>query len=397
MTAGAVEITKQRIRDEVEQLHPHLRTISHSLHDDPELGNREFHAAQRLTEELAENGFQVERGIAGLETAFVATYGSGKPVVAIIAEYDALPKLGHACGHNLIATWAVGAGIALRNALPEVQGTIKVIGTPAEESAGGKVTMTEHGIFDGVDAAMMIHGSDRTILNRGSLAVTPYTVEYFGKSSHASSRPEAGISALDALLQVYFGVNQLRQMLRPMTRIHGVITDGGDAPNVIPDHAEAAFLVRARDEDYLDEVRQRFRGIAEGAALATGARLQLTEGISYRTRVCNDALVSSFGENVETLGLEHETLPVGAGVGSSDIGNVSHVVPTIHPYLKIADRGTSAHTPAFAQAAASPFADEQIATGCTLLAWTAADVLLRPELREELRRTFKAQLGHDPA
>jgi metal-dependent amidase/aminoacylase/carboxypeptidase family protein len=244
---------------------------------------------------------------------------------------------------------------------------------------------------------MMIHGSDRTMLQRGSLAVTPYTVEYFGRSAHASAHPEAGISALDAVLQLYFGVNQLRQMLRPLTRIHGVITDGGDAPNVIPDHAQAEFLVRARKEDYLEEVKDRFRAIAEGAALATGARLQLSEGVSYRTRVANAALVQTFGANVDALGVEHETLPGSAGVGSSDIGNVSHVVPTIHPYLKIAERGTSAHTPEFAEAAQSPRADEQIATGCTLLAWTAADVLLRQEVRAELRRTFQEQLGHDPA
>ncbi|MBO0702317.1 MAG: amidohydrolase, partial [Candidatus Dormibacteraeota bacterium] len=282
MDTVPLEAVKQRIRAEVEALHPHLRTISHTLHEHPELGLEEHRAAALLTEELQEHGFAVERGVAGLETAFVASYGSGEPVVAIIAEYDALPKLGHACGHNLIATWAVGAGIALRNALPELQGTIRVVGTPAEETAGGKVTMTDAGVFSGAAAAMMIHGADRTLLNRGSLAATPFEVEFFGRSAHASARPFAGISALDGILQVFFGVNQLRQMLRPSARIHGVITDGGDAANVIPDHAAASFLVRERDEEHLERLRARFRGIVEGAGLATGARPVIAEGVTYQ-------------------------------------------------------------------------------------------------------------------
>ncbi len=396
MEAAPLLRVKERLRAEVEGLQPHLRTISHTLHDHPELGLREHRAAALLTEELEEHGFRVERGVAGLETAFVASYGWGEPVVAIIAEYDALPKLGHACGHNLIATWAVGAGIALRNALPELRGTIKVVGTPAEESAGGKVPMTDAGVFSGVAAAMMIHGADRTLLNRGSLAVTPVEVEFFGRSAHASSNPAAGISALDALLQVFFGVNQLRQMLRPSARVHGVITDGGDAPNVIPDHAAASFLLRERDEEHLARLRARFGAIVEGAALATRARAQLTEGVSYKARQCNPALVETFGANADLLGVEHESA-AGVGMGSSDIGNVSYAVPTIHPYLQISPRGTSAHTPAFAEAAASPFADERLATGATLLAWTAADVLLRDEVRSDLRRTFRDQFGRDPS
>ncbi|MGH7912635.1 MAG: amidohydrolase, partial [Candidatus Dormibacteraceae bacterium] len=324
--SNSLDAVKQRIKDHVDQIHPHLRTISHTLHDDPELGLQEHRAVARLTEELEEHGFQVDRGVAGLETAFVASYGSGEPVVAIIAEYDALPKLGHACGHNLIATWAIGAGIALRHALPqlgkEIQGTIKVVGTPAEESAGGKVTMTDQGVFGGVAAAMMIHGADRTLLNRGSLAVTPCEVEFFGRSSHASSQPSAGISALDGILQVFFGVNQLRQMMRPLARVHGVITDGGDAPNVIPDHAAASFLVRERDEDALEKLLQRFRGIVEGAGQATGARPVLQEGTHYKARECNESLVETFGANADQLGVEHESA-AGAGMGSSDIGNVS--------------------------------------------------------------------------
>lgn len=392
----SIQEVKARIAERVQQAHPHLKTIAHTLHENPEIRFQEHRAAALLTDELREQGFEVEQGVAGLETSFVATYGSGRPCVGIIAEYDALPKLGHACGHNLIGTWALGAGIALKQALPEFEGTIKVIGTPAEEGGGGKVTMADAGVFRGVDAAMMIHGRDTTYLDRGSLAVTPYTIEFFGQSAHASAAPEMGRSALDALLQVFFGVNQLRQMLRPHTRIHGVITDGGDAPNVIPDYARAEILVRAREVDYLEELKGRFRSIVEAAALATGTRAEVTEGISYKPRVCNTALVEAFGANLVDLGLDYEVPSADTGVGSSDIGDVSQLVPTIHPYLQICEKGVAGHTPEFAAAAASPRADELLATGATLLAWTAADVLLRPEVRRRLREAFQEQLGRDP-
>jgi amidohydrolase len=391
-----IDTVKQRVTEEVRQLHPHLRTVSHTLHENPEIRFQEHRAAALLTEELEEQGFSVERGVAGLDTAFVATYGSGKPAVAIIAEYDALPKLGHACGHNLIASWALGAGVALSRALPEVAGTIKVIGTPAEEGGGGKVTMAAAGVFDGLDAAMMLHGRDTTYLDRGSLAVTPYTVEFFGKPAHAAAAPDRGINALDAVLQVFNSINALRQQLRPTTRIHGVITHGGEAANVIPDYAAAEFLVRAREEWYLEEVRKRFRNVVAGAALATGARERVTEGISYKPRVCNTALIEAFRDNLTGLGVDYDTPPAGAGVGSSDIGDVSQLVPTIHPYLKMCEKGVGGHTQAFAEASASPLADELLATGSTLLAWTAADVLLSPEVRTRLRESFREQLGRDP-
>jgi amidohydrolase len=394
---AAVKDVKDRIAEQVRHLHPHLKTISHTLHENPEIRFEEHRAAALLTEDLAEHGFTVERGVAGLETSFVASYGSGRPVVALIAEYDALPKLGHACGHNLIASWAIGAGIALREALPDVQGTIKVIGTPAEEGGGGKVTMAEAGIFDGLDAAMMIHGSDSMYVDRGSLAVTPYKVEFFGRSAHASARPEHGINALDPLLQVFFSLNALRQALRPHSRIHGVITHGGEAANVIPDHTAGEFRVRARDVAYLEELKQRFRAIVEAAALATGTRAEVTEGISYLPRVCNTALVETYRDNLLDYGLEFEVPAPDAGVGSSDIGNVSQLVPTIHPYMQICEKGVGGHTPEFAEAAASPRADELIATGSILLAWTAADVLLRPDLRERLRESFRSQMGREVA
>jgi amidohydrolase len=402
MTAtDSIATAKERIAKETQALHPRLIQIARAMHQNPEIAFEEREAMALLTNELEEHGFEVERGVAGLETAFVATYGSGDaqgaPVVGILAEYDALPGLGHACGHNLIGTWAMGAAIALRRALPDLQGTIKVIGTPAEEGGGGKVTMAEAGIFNGLSAAMMMHPRDTTYLDRGSLAATPYRIEFHGKSAHASSSPESGVNALDAVIQVFNSVNALRQAFRPNTRIHGVITHGGDAANIIPEYTAAKFIVRSDDQSYQEDLKQRFRNIVEAAALATGCSVEISEGISYKQRVSNLALVDTFRENLTALGIDYEVPPEGAGVGSSDIGDVSQLVPTIHPYLQICEKGIGNHTPEFTVASGSERAGELTAPGATVLAWTAADVLLRPEVRERLTTSFREQMGRDPA
>ena len=396
MAEISIDEIKQRIAEEVRHLHPRLQGMSQTIHANPEILFQEHQAAELLTNELDEQGFSVERGVAGLDTSFVATYGSGEPVVGFLAEYDALPKIGHACGHNLIATWSVGAAIALRRALPNIQGTIKVIGTPGEEGGGGKVIMANANIFDGLSAAIMMHPRDQTYLDRGSLARTVYDIEFFGKSAHASSAPERGINALDAMLQVFFSINAFRQQMPPNSRIHGVISHGGEAPNVIPDYTAARFLVRAKEQEHLEQLRQRFRNIVEAAALATGCRTEIKEGLSYQARVCNAALVETFGENLAALGITPDVPPADGGVGSSDIGNVSRLVPTIHPYLQICEPGIGGHTPEFAEAAASERADELTATGATLLAWTGVDVLLRPEVRSRLKESFIEQLGYEP-
>jgi amidohydrolase len=392
---GVTEL-KARIVTEVEKLHARLVDISHTLHDNPETLFQEKRAAALLTGVLEESGFTVERGTAGLETAFVATHGYGRPAVAFLAEYDALPKLGHGCGHNMIATWAVGAAIALRRTLPAASGMIQVIGTPAEEGGGGKVTMADAGVFRGLDAAIMMHPRDTTYLDRGSLAVIGYDLEFFGKSAHASAQPERGINALDAVLQVFFSVNAMRQSMRPHTRVHGNITHGGDAPNVIPDYAAAKFLLRAREQAHLDELRDRFLKIVDAAALATGARSNVKAGLCYQQRVSNLALIETFRDNLTALGHTHEVPPPDAGVGSSDVGNVSQLVPAIHPYLKICEAGIGGHTPEFAAAARSARADELLKDGSVVLAWTGADVLLRSDVRERIGESFRAQLGRDP-
>ncbi len=390
------ETAKELIAREVRALHPRLIEISHEIHANPEIQFQEHRAVALLAGELEREGFTVQRPVAGLETAFVSSYGQGRPAVAFLAEYDALPGLGHACGHNLMAVWALGAGLALKRALPDLEGTIQVIGTPAEEGGGGKVIMAEAGVFMGVDAALIMHPRDATFLDRGSLAVSHFEVEFFGKSAHAAAFPHQGISALDAVLQLFFSLNALRQMLKPDARVHGCITHGGDAPNIIPEYAAARFLVRAKEQPYLEELERKFLNVVEGAALATGARSQVHKGTSYAARVCNRELVELLRGNMQALGIEYETPPADGGVGSSDIGNVSQLVPTIHPYLAICEKGIASHSPEFAVAALSERADALIATGATLLAWTGAEPLLRPEVRGRLRDSFREQMGRDP-
>ncbi len=387
---------KEQLAHTVREYHPHLIAVSHDLHDHPEIAFEERYAVGLLTAELERAGFTIERGVAGLETAFIATAGHGEPQIGLLAEYDALPKLGHACGHNLIATWALGAALALKQVLPEGAGTIKVFGTPAEEGGGGKAIMAQAGLFNGLAAAMMIHARDVTYIERATLALTSFEIAFTGKAAHASAYPERGINALDAVLQVFNGLNAYRQALPPRVRIHGIITAGGEVVNIVPDHAACEFLLRAPEQGILDGVRERFLGIVHGAELATGATATINEGRGYPHRVSNRALANTFRDNLVALGQRYEVPGADVGIGSSDSAAVSHQVPMIHPYLQIVDPPVGAHTPAFAAAARSPRADEQIATGAISLACTAAEVLLRPELREELRAGFREQLGRDP-
>lgn len=375
-----------------------LVEVAQFIHANPELQFKEFKAAERLTAELERAGFKVERGIAGMETAFRATYGEGRPNVAIIAEYDALAGLGHACGHNLIATWALGAALGVRAAVerqPEI-GRVTVIGAPAEEGGGGKVVLVNEGVFRGVDAAMMIHGRDRTFLDRGSLAVERAIVKYRGRPAHASSSPDQGINALDAVINVFVSVNALRQQLKPDVRVHGIITHGGDAPNIIPEFAEAKFLLRSQDQAYLDEVKAKFINICQAAALATGASVEIEWGLGYKQRKSSQAIARTFGENLAAQSYGWEAPPAGMGVGSSDIGDVSQVVPTIHPYLQICEPGVGGHTAGFREAAASERAMSTLPVGAKAMAWTAIDLMTRPKLLEEVRAEFRERMGRDP-
>jgi amidohydrolase len=385
---------KERVTVEVDARREQLIQIADTIHANPELGFEEFKAASLLTGVLEESGFSVERGVAGMETAFIATMqGQAEtPVVALLAEYDALPGLGHACGHNIIAAAAVGAGLALRAALSELAGSIQVIGTPAEEGGGGKVIMVEAGVFDAVDAAMMIHPSGRNLLGRGALTAYPVAIEFYGKPAHAAAKPDEGINALEALVLTYNGINALRQHLRDDVRIHGIITHGGDAPNIVPEYTKAEFIVRAADTPYAMEVLEKVRACAEGAALATGARLEFGRpGPGYEARLPNPVLVSLFKDNLTALGLDVELATGNERLGSSDIGNVSQVVPAIHPYIAIGPEEIGGHTAEFEKASASPAGHDGLIHAAKALAMTAVDLLAEPTNLAEAKQAFARQ------
>ena len=389
-----IEKLKQRAIAEVDVRRGELIRIADTIHANPELGFEEYEAAALLSGTLEKNGFAVERGVAGMETAFVATLRgqNGGPTVAFLAEYDALAGLGHACGHNIIGTAAVGAGLAMKTVLPELAGTIHVIGTPAEEGGGGKAIMVDAGVFTGINVAMMVHPSSRNLLGRLALTAYPISIEFFGKPAHAAGAPDKGINALDAVIQTYNSINALRQHLRDDVRIHGVITHGGDAPNIVPEYAEAQFLVRAADTPYAAEVLEKVKACAEGAALATGARLEFKQcGPRYDARMPNPKLMSLFKKNMEALGLDVELATGNERMGSSDIGNVSQVIPAIHPYIAIAPEDIAGHTNEFRKASASPAGHEGLVNGAKAMAMTAVDLLAVPANVSEVQEAFEEQ------
>ncbi|MBI3953542.1 MAG: M20 family metallopeptidase [Chloroflexi bacterium] len=369
-----------------------LRRISLDIHGHPEVAFQEHRAAKLLAGYLEANGFRVERGICDMPTAFKASYGSGRPAIAILAEYDALPKLGHACGHNIIGTAAVGAGVALKGAVDALGGSVAVFGTPAEEVWGGKVPMVEKGAFAEVDCALEVHPSSRNSVVNAALACVALDVEFFGKAAHAAAHPDWGINALEALLQSYSHINALRQHIRPTARIHGIITDGGEAANIVPAHAAGTFLVRAVDDDYLDELIERTLACFKAGALATGARLEYRfSSARYGAMHANRTLAEAFRQNLgrfrDPQGIEAPEKP--QAMGSTDMGNVSAVVPAIHPMLAVAPPDVSLHTPEFVQWAAAPEGHQALLDGAKAMALTAIDVLADLQLLAAARAEFE--------
>jgi amidohydrolase len=388
-----LETLKQRVIAQVDAWHDELVRIADTIHAHPEIAFEEFESAALLSGTLEENGFIVERGVAGLQTAFVATLpGGGDPTVAFLAEYDALPGLGHACGHNLIGAAAVGAGLAMRAVLPELSGTVQVIGTPAEEGGGGKAILVEGDVFAGVDAAMMVHPSNHNMTRRLSLTSYKIEIEFFGKTAHAAARPDEGINALEAMILTYNGINALRQHVRDDARIHGVITHGGEAPNIVPDYTSARFYVRALDTPYCSEVLERLRACAEGAARATGARLELKEyAPRYDAMMPNPKLAGLVEANMAALGIQVMAPEPDERMGSSDMGNVSQVVPAVHPYVAIGPEDLGGHTIQFREAAASQAGHKGLITAAKTMAMTAVDVLAVPANMLEAKREFEKQ------
>lgn len=390
MNEDPVAEVKICINEAIDTLEPKLIDLSVRIHRHPETKFEEYNASEWLAHAAEEAGFAVEMGIGGLETAFRATYrGSEKePVVAFLAEYDALPKLGHACGHNLIATASLGAALGVEMGMDPVPGTIELIGTPGEEGGGGKVILAEAGIFDGVDVAMMFHPSARTILWKRALARRKLFIEFFGKSAHAASHPEKGISALDASLLTFQNINALREHIGDDARIHGIITEGGDAPNIVPDHSASLFYVRALDDDACDNLLEKVQNCARAAALATGAEVQMEMQGAYRSLRTNMPLAEAFRGNLEALGWTFEDVDPTAHIGSTDMGDVSHVTNTIHPYLGIGPEELVGHSTEFAEAAISEKGHRAMIDAAKALAATAADVLLRPPLLESVKSYF---------
>ena len=373
-----------------------LVELSARIHAHPELCFEEERAAGWLCDYLESRGLTVERGAYGLKTAFAARAGSGEPRVAVICEYDALPGIGHGCGHNVIAAAGAGAGAALASVIAETGGSVVVLGTPAEEGGGGKVLMAREGAFDAIDAAMMIHPASLELIEMHVLAISAIEVAYTGRAAHASASPHAGLNALDGLVTAYQAIAQLRQHIRPSERIHGIITDGGDKPNIVPDHAAGLFYVRAANERRLARLKQRVHNCFEAGALASGTTLQTkADGVDYSDMWTNAALAAAYEQNLGQLGRRVDHAPMETVSGSTDMGNVSKLVPSIHPMVAIAPPRVALHTPEFASFAVAESGRQGVVDGAKVLALTAIDVLCTPDLRTAMRASFEAATQHD--
>lgn len=359
------------------EIHKELCEISDFIYQNPELGNEEYKAVEKLTSFLQEHNFEIETEFLGIKTAFRATYDSNKegPTIGYLCEYDALPEIGHGCGHNMIGAMSAGAGIILSKVLNEIGGKIIVYGTPAEETNGAKVIFVEQGVFDELDVAMMVHPSDKTIESGTSMALYPLQFTYTGKTAHAASCPQEGINALNSVIQLFNGIDALRQHVTPDVRIHGIITNGGVAANIVPDKAVAQFYFRASTKEILDDVLVKAKNIAQGAALMTGSKLEITRyELPNDNLKTNKSLSEAFSKNLRKLGVKD--IYEAKDTGSSDIGNVSHKTPTIHPYIGISNCNVTGHSVNMADATITPFAHERLLIGTLALAYTGYDVLM---------------------
>jgi amidohydrolase len=353
-----------------------LRDISRWMYENPELGYREFDSSARLASVLGHRGFDVTYPAYGMETAFEATIGSSGPRVVICAEYDALPEVGHACGHNIIATSSLGAGAALADLADELGIRVTVLGTPAEEGGGGKLDLIEAGAFDDAAASMLIHPSPHNLADPKLLAAQGFTVTFHGKTAHAAATPHMGINALDAFVQAYNNISTLRQQILPSDRVHGVIEEGGAAPNVIPEKTVSHWIVRAATAERFTELRARVLACFEAAATATGCTVEIEyEGEPYTDLVSHPVLVAIFTANSVALGREMPTVAE-CGIetsASSDMGNVSHVLPSIHPSIAIETDAVN-HQPEFAAATVTPSGEKALRDGALAMAHSIIDM-----------------------
>ena len=376
------DTVKEQARAAFESVFDELVDINRWLYENPEIAYQEFNSSRRLVEFLSAQGFDVEYPAYGLETSFAARVGGEGPEVVICAEYDALPEVGHACAHNIIATAALGAGVAVRDLADELGLRVTVLGTPAEEALGGKVDLIKAGAFEGAAAAMMVHPSIDDTLDTRVLAVEHVDIEFHGHEAHASATPQQGINALDAAVQAYNNVSMLRQALFALDRVHGTITYGGKAPNVIPSLTKMSWYIRAETNERLAELKPKVLACFEAAATATGCKLVVEQmGHSYEALTHNPLLLELYAANTEALGRPMQRgsdLPI-EEVGSTDMGNVSQVVPSIHPMLNLHAGGPANHEREFAAHTITPHGEQCIRDGALAMAWTIIDLAGRTD------------------
>lgn len=384
---------KREVCNTIDAMSAELLAVSHEIHSKPELAFKEFEAARILTSALEKADLPVNRHAFGLDTAYVSSFGERGPEVAILSEYDALPGIGHACGHNIIATTGLGASLALAKLGNLLPGRVRYLGTPAEEQGGGKELMAQDGAFDGLDAAMMVHPAGVDLVAMPCICVSEVSITYRGRSAHASAIPHMGLNALDALVTAYQAIAQLRQHIRPTERIHGIITRGGAAPNIVPDETAGLFYVRAATAEDLIPLKKRVQACFEAGALATGCTAEVKWAkADYLDLKTSMPIANAYEANARALGRDFfplSKMPAGSA-GSTDMGNISHRVPSIHPMIASAPPHVMIHNPEFAKWAASELGDKACIDGAKALAMTAIDFMTDANMREEAKAHFAA-------
>jgi amidohydrolase len=388
----STSIFKTEASAAVDRYAPLLLDCSHRIHANPELGFEERIAHDTLSDALESVGLTVERHALGVDTAFRAVAGNDGPCIAVLLEYDALPEIGHACGHNVIASAGLGAGLAAAALADRIGGRVVILGTPAEEGGGGKVVLADNGAFEGVDAAMMIHPADADLLSMNTIALEPLRVRYEGEAAHAAAAPWKGRNALDAAVLGYMNVAALRQHIAPDERIHGIFTRAGDKANIVPHIAEATWYVRSPTIAELAPLKERVIACLEAGATASGCSCQITPGTrpeAYSDMRDNAAMLGAFAANAAALGRNLADPRMGQKVvGSTDMGNVSYLVPSIHPMLQVAPAGVAIHTTKFAEYAGGPAGDRAVIDGAKAMAHTVIDLWADSGLLEAVRAGF---------
>ena len=389
-------IMEKKIKGYIEEIKDELIELSQYIFDNPEIGLKEYKSSKVHVELLKKYGFELETNFLGFETAFKAVYDSKKPgpTIAYLSEYDALPEIGHGCGHNILGATSTGAGIVLKNLIDEIGGKVYVLGSPAEENFGVKVDMANMGVFDDIDVAMLSHPSSNHQLSGATAELVPLRFTFKGQTAHAAGCPEKGINALDACIQLFNSVNALREHILDSSRIHGVITEGGKAANIVPDLAIADFYLRTPVLGYMEVLKEKVMNCANAAALATGATLEVSvyEQI-YKGTVTNETLSKVYEKNLKVIGVE-DIVQGEISHGSSDMGDVSQVCPTISPYFPIVEKGKSitGHSVEFAEATLTEAAHKGMVDSIYALVATGVDIIQDKELLKNIKEEYKATL-----